>query len=148
MIYELYLVECNNDKTLIIELTKAKRRQIHHAGSKAEVLKKLDAWEGCIGIIDEDPEDPQPKKLRSVRLDHVEYDIKVGKYKGNVIVVLCPELEEWVAKVARNTGIRKEINAKDLEDEREFQDVIRELISSNPEPEPIRRLRDILLRGI
>ena len=78
----------------------------------------------------------------------MEYDIKVGKYKGNIIVVMCPELEEWVAKVARNTGIRKEINAKDLEDEREFEAVIRELISSNPEPEPIRRLRDILLRGI
>jgi len=148
MFYELYLVECNNDKTFIIELTKAKRRQIHHAGSKAEVLKKLDAWEGCIGIIDEDPEDPQPKKLRSVRLDHVEYDIKVGKYKGNIIVVLCPELEEWVAKVAKNTGIRKEINAKDLEDERKFETVIQELISSNPEPEPIRVLRDILLKGI
>ena len=148
MFYGLYIVECNNDETLIIELTKATRRQIHHAGNKAEVLKKLDTSDGCIGIIDEDPEDPQPKKLRSVRLDHVEYDIKVGKYKGNIIVVLCPELEEWVAKVAKNTGIQKEINAKDLEDERKFETVIRELISSNPEPEPIRRLRDILLKGI
>ena len=148
MFKKLYLVECNNDETLIIELTKANRRQIHHAGNKTRVLKRLDDCEGCIGMIDEDPGAPQPKKLRSIKLELVEYDIKVGKYKGNIIVVLCPILEEWVAKVTKNTGIRKEINAKDLEDERKFQDVIRELISSNPEPEPIRRLRDILLRGI
>jgi len=132
-------------------LAKVKPDQIHHAGNKSNVLKQLDKcdkWGDCLGLIDEDPESPQPPKLREIRLEPAGYDIKVGKYKGNVVVVLCPELEEWVAKAVKNTDIRKGINAKDLEDERKFETIIRELISSNPEPEPIRRLRNILLKGI
>jgi ribosome assembly protein YihI (activator of Der GTPase) len=151
LFYDRYLVECNNDKTLVMLLAKVKPDQIHHAGNKSNVLKQLDKcdkWGDCLGLIDEDPESPQPPKLREIRLEPAGYDIKVGKYKGNVVVVLCPELEEWVAKAVKNTDIRKGINAKDLEDERKFETVIRELISSNPEPEPIRRLRNILLKGI
>jgi hypothetical protein len=150
MFYYRYLVECNNDKTLVMELTKVKPGQIHHAGSKSSVLKQLDKWKDCMGLIDEDPESPQPPKLRGIRLEPAGYDIEVGKYKCNVIVVLCPELEEWVAKVARNAGIQnaihKNIDVKTLKrDEREFQTVVRELASLNPEPEPVRQLRDLLL---
>jgi hypothetical protein len=54
-----------------------------------------------------------------------------------------------VAKDARNAAIRKDIDAGDLEDdEAKFKTIIRELATSNPEPEPIRLLRDILLKGL
>jgi hypothetical protein len=134
-------------------LAKVKPDQIHHAGNKSNVLKQLDKcdkWGDCLGLIDEDPESPQPPKLREIQLKPAGYNIKVGKYKCNVVVVLCPELEEWVAKVARNAGIQnaiqKNIDVKTLKrDEREFQTVVRELASLNPEPEPVRQLRDLLL---
>jgi SepF-like predicted cell division protein (DUF552 family) len=135
-----------------MEIAKVKPGQIHHAGSKSGVLKKLDKWKGCMGLIDEDPESPQPPKLREIQLEPAGNNIKVGKYKGNVVVVLCPELEGWVVKVARNAGIQNgipvEIDAKTLKrDEREFQTVIRELASLNPKPEPVRQLRVLLLGG-
>lgn len=134
---------------VVIELTRVERGSIIHAGGKPNVLKMLEKCINCLGLIDEDPRSDQPPRLWGVKLEPAGHDIKVGKYKGNVVVVLCPELEEWVAKVARNAGIRKDVDARDLEDdEAKFKTVIRELAASNPEPEPIRLLRDILLKGL
>lgn len=149
MVFDHYVVECKNDERFVIELIRKKSGSIIHARGKPNVLKNLERCNNCLGLIDEDPISNQLPRLRGVKLEPVGYDVKVGKYKGNIIVVLCPRLEEWVANVARNTGIQKEIHASILRtDGRKFEAVIRELISSNPEPEPIRLLRDILLRGI
>jgi hypothetical protein len=149
MVFDRYVVECNYDKMVVIELTRVERGSIIHAGGKPNVLKMLEKCINCLGLIDEDPRSDQPPRLWGVKLEPAGHDIKVGKYKGNVVVVLCPELEEWVAKVARNAGIRKDVDARDLEDdEAKFKTVIRELAASNPEPEPIRLLRDIFLKGL
>jgi hypothetical protein len=149
MVFDRYVVECNYDKMVVIELTRVERGSIIHAGGKPNVLKMLEKCINCLGLIDEDPRSDQPPRLWGVKLEPAGHDIKVGKYKGNVVVVLCPELEEWVAEVARNAGIRKDVDARDLEDdEAKFKTVIRELAASNPEPEPIRLLRDILLKGL
>jgi hypothetical protein len=149
MVFDRYVVECNYDKMIVIELAKVKHGSIIHARGKPNVLKILEKCNNCLGLIDEDPISDQPPRLWGVKLEPAGHDIKVGKYKGNVVVVLCPELEEWVAKVARNAPIRKNIDARDLEDdEAKFKTVIRELATSNPELEPIRLLRDILLKGL
>jgi hypothetical protein len=148
MVYDCYVVECKNDVAFVKELTKGKYKQIYHAGNKTNVLKKLGKWSNCVGLIDEDPRSHQPPKLRDIQLQDVGNDIKVGKYNDNLIVVLCPRLEDWLEKVARKARIQKDINAKDLEDEKRLVNVIQKLTASNPEPEPIRQLRDLLLRGL
>jgi len=149
MVYDYYVVECNNDVAFVNELMNGKyKEKIIHAGNKTNVLKTLEKRSQCVGLIDEDPSSSQPPKLRDIQLQDVGNDIKVGKYKGNLIVVLCPRLEEWVEKVVRNAGIQKNIKAKDLEDEKRLVNVIQKLTTSNPELEPIRRLRDLLLRGL
>jgi uncharacterized coiled-coil protein SlyX len=109
----MYLVECKPDEILIKVLTSASRRQIRHAGNKSELLKKLtERFTNAKGMVDEDPLSHQPPHLRKFEEKHelAMYDLKVLHQKSgnNTLIVLCPRLEDWILKAAREANINLE----------------------------------------
>jgi len=100
-------VECKADFVLVLKVASVRPRDIVHEGGKTEVLKKLERYPDSVGLVDEDPWALQPPILRSysteVSLD--EHGIRVLRRGKNVLIVLCPRLEEWVIGAARKSGI-------------------------------------------
>jgi len=132
MPYSRYIVECNNDKILVRGLLNIKLGQIHHAGSKTEVLKRLTKYSDSLGLVDEDPDSPPPPLMRSITLEDIGHGIKLGKLRGNMLVVLCPRLEEWVVEAAKEADIGLQRSPKELHlDTKRFRDVIQGLIGSD-----------------
>jgi len=106
----MYLVECKPDEALVRSLTKTSKKQINHAGNKPELLKKLVKHHAnSVGVIDEDPASHQPPLLRSFTLKEElrKYEFKVLFYrkKNNTLIILCPKLEDWILKAAREAHI-------------------------------------------
>lgn len=82
----MYLVECKPDTVLIITLTLTSRKNIVHAGSKSELLKKLtERYSNSKGIIDEDSWSIQPpylqkfKERQDLTRHNLKYYIKQAK---------------------------------------------------------------------
>jgi len=92
-------VECKADFVLVLKVASVRPRDIVHEGGKTEVLKKLERYPDSVGLIDEDPWALQPPILRSysteVSVD--EHGIRVLRRGKNVLIVLCPRLEEWAS---------------------------------------------------
>ncbi len=96
-------VECNPDELLVRKLGIPKK-YIRHAGSKGNVCRKLEKSTGNIGLIDEDPESPQPSYIKrlinaSQNLDRYhKFGIKVlrDERRDNLVIILSPRLEEWI----------------------------------------------------
>lgn len=106
----MYLVECKPDSILVEYLASASRRSIRHTGGKFELLKILaDRETGAKGLIDEDPGSYEPPHLERfrVRYNLTNHGFKVLHYesRNNVLIVLCPRLEEWVLKAAKEANV-------------------------------------------
>jgi len=60
-------------------------------------------------LLDEDPYSGQPRYVKEARLknDLPEHDIKILHHSSanNHLIVLCPALEEWILRAARESGI-------------------------------------------
>lgn len=121
-------VECYPDKTLVNCLGISKR-EINHAFSKGNVCNKLEKSKNSKGMVDEDPSSAQPGYIQKLKIISDENDIRVlyGKEGKNLMIVLCPRLEEWILKAA------KEVNANmkkyGLPDD---ADKLHKIISSKP----------------
>ena len=103
-------VECKPDLTLVKTLTGITRREItHELKGKGEICNRLKKTTKCKGLIDEDPSSGQPRYVREARLENdlTEHDIRVLRHDqtDNRLIVICPRLEEWVLKAAREVGI-------------------------------------------
>jgi len=103
-------IECKPDYVLVNTLTKFPRKEIiHEFKGKFEVCKRLEAMSDSRGLIDEDPASIQPAYMKGLILanDFAENDIKVfgDSRNNNNLIVLCPRLEEWILKSAREAGI-------------------------------------------
>lgn len=99
----MIFVECKPDLLLVQKITGISKKKILHSGNKGEVIKNLSRHKNSIGLIDEDPGDSQPKYIASMLLlkDDRDSDLKIYRdNKNNVLVVLCPVLEEWILKTA------------------------------------------------
>lgn len=85
-------------------------KKIIHANNKGNVCKKLQKNKNAIGVVDEDPESAQPSYIGKLQLYNHEYDIKHFREKksGNVLIVLCPRLEDWILKASKEAGIQVE----------------------------------------
>ncbi len=97
-------VECSPDAALIVKLG-VPGREIRHSSGKGEVLKRV-LRGPSIGIVDEDPESPQPRRLEEFRLERDLGHLKVLRSMGGVsyLVIICPVLEAWVLRAARMAG--------------------------------------------
>lgn len=106
----MIFVECKPDYTLVKYITNIRRRDIiHEFQGKGGVCNQLRKRRNCKGLVDDDPFSVQPRYVQNARLedDLSEHDIKVlhDDINDNYLVVLCPRLEDWVLKAAREAGI-------------------------------------------
>ncbi len=103
-----YYVECEADRTLLESLG-VPRRSIQHrkVTGKGEVVKNLESCRGAVMITDEDPMSARPQGLRSLPMEELpEYHLKIVRSGQNVMVILCPRLEEWLLWLAERSGVR------------------------------------------
>ena len=100
--------ECKPDSALVRTLGIQKKQIIHQQG-KPEVCKQLAKRENWMGLVDEDPSSVQPSYLKRLQVKEnlPTYGLKIlnDNSKNNDLFVLCPLLEEWVLKAAKEAGI-------------------------------------------
>ena len=101
----IYL-ECNSDRALVSALGIPKREMIH-AHSKGNLCNRLAKSRDCIGLVDEDPESRQPTYIGKLHTQGRWDDVVLlhDKLSNNNLVMLCPRLEEWVLKAAKEAGV-------------------------------------------
>jgi len=109
---EYVFVECDPDELLVKKMGFPKK-MIIHAGNKPRVCKRLKDNDNCCGLVDEDPYSVQPEYLKNLlnnprSLITNTNDIKVvyDAKRNNYIIILCPRLEDWFVRTARDSGIR------------------------------------------
>lgn len=105
----MIFVECKPDLLLVGKITGKSKKELLHSGNKGGVIKNLSRSKGAIGVVDEDPGHAQPKYIHSMVLvkDDRQSDIKIYRdSKYNLLVVLCPVLEEWVLKTAKLANVK------------------------------------------
>ena len=76
------------------------------------IKKLIQSSEPSKGLIDEDPQSPQPPLLRRFKPLSDERSAKLKIYEdknGNRIIMLSPNLEEWIIGSAREIGLKAEI---------------------------------------
>jgi len=85
------------------------KKQIICQQGKPEVCKQLGKQENWIGLVDEDPFSVQPSYLKRMPMkeDLPVYGLKILKdtSKNNDVIILCPRLEEWILKAAKEAKI-------------------------------------------
>ena len=100
--------ECKPDSALVRTLGIPKKHIIHQQGKPA-VCKQLAKREKWKGLVEEDPFSVQPPYLKKLRvmedLSHYGLRILNDTSKNNVLIILCPRLEEWVLEAAKEAGI-------------------------------------------
>jgi len=150
-------VECKPDASLVRGLTGLSRRQIvHEFKGKYEVCKRVSGQTECKALVDEDPGSIQPPYLARINLveELPQQGLKVfqDKSRGNLVVVMCPKLEDWILRAAEDAGLlvssyslpnssrslHRVINANIVKLERLLQDLI------NSGSERVRTLRRLL----
>lgn len=101
----MYL-ECYPDKALVRALG-IRKKEIYHAGSKGNVCKKLEKSSKSKGLVDEDPFSTQPSYVGKLKTNSYEYDIKLlyDEKAKNHLIVLCPRLEDWILKAAKEAKV-------------------------------------------
>jgi hypothetical protein len=103
-------VECKPDTILVRTLTGLPRRDvIHELKGKYRVVDRVSKGSNLKGLVDEDPLVPQPVYLEDM---DVLVDLPGGGLRllhdaarGNRIIILCPRLEEWTVRAARDAGV-------------------------------------------
>jgi len=102
-------VECKADFTLVESITEIPKKEIIHEGGKSEVCKKLEKKKNCKGLVDEDPWSVQPPYVKKLGMkeDLSSYDLKIlhDNSNKNALIVLCPRLEEWELKAAKEVNV-------------------------------------------
>lgn len=105
-------VECKAEQALVRCITNITRREIVHEPGKSRVCKRLAEQGNCKGLVDEDPYSAQPHYMKKLRLetDLAQEELKVfyDESNGNHLFVLCPRLEQWVLKAAREANLNME----------------------------------------
>ena len=104
-------VECNPDEVIVRFLTGLSGRNIiHDFRGKYELCKLLRLRRNDIALIDEDPGKLQPSYLKQItpveNLTHLGLKTYVDNSRNNRIVLICPELEGWILRAVRDSGLR------------------------------------------
>ncbi len=107
-------IECDSDFTLLKSVSSIPRSQVmHELKGKSEICRKLATHAtNCGALIDEDPNSVQPPYLQVVRQRGTEQTFPEHGFKvlhdsklNNYLVVLCPKLEDWSLKLAKDAGV-------------------------------------------
>jgi len=99
-------VECKSDFIMVNTLGVFKQNIIH-AGNKSKVCKRLEKSDFSKGLADEDPSSEQPSYIDQLNLIQNQHEIKIfqDNKRRNYLIVLCPRLEEWVLKAAKEADL-------------------------------------------
>jgi hypothetical protein len=103
----MIVVECNTDE-LFIKTMGFARKEIHHAGNKGNVIKKVRKLKKAVGIIDEDPHSEQPGELKNYETAQKKKTIELLKKKNDkdkFLIQISPDLEHWILSRAKVTKI-------------------------------------------
>ncbi len=105
-----FYVEDVAHRELILVLTKVSRKQVRFKGMcKTEVLKALkeESEKHIVGVVDEDPDKNQPPLLRNFEefANDERANIRILRLDKAKLIILRPRVEEWILKVARNSGL-------------------------------------------
>ncbi len=126
---KIVYVECKPDHTLARKLLH-KDADIVHSGNKPGVIRALlKERQGChkevVGMIDDDPDSPQPALLKSSFMDDQRFEslqhlyVKTLKGCGKEIrlIVIKENLEDWILKASgecrvdvEKFGLSKSVN--------------------------------------
>jgi hypothetical protein len=103
-------VECRPDLTLVQALTQLPRREIaHELKGKYEVMKRLSSLRNARAMVDEDPGANQPAYLCRMQVlrDLPQRGLKIVEdvSRNNRVVILCPKLEDWIIRAARDAEL-------------------------------------------
>jgi hypothetical protein len=100
-------VECKPDEALAGALG-ISRRDLEHAGNRAGVCAQVARRSGMTGMIDEDPGAAMPHYMKALTDQGMEHDVRVlyDSARKNRLVVICPRLEDWLVKSAKNSGLK------------------------------------------
>jgi hypothetical protein len=102
----LYL-ECSADEVLA-QVAGVPVRAIIHSHGKGKVSKSLAKNSGVTGMVDEDLGSAEPRTLSQYALVSDTHDLKlrIDKSRNNRLVVVCPDLEEWLVKTAKSASVK------------------------------------------
>src|SRR4030042_4571504 len=106
-------VECKPDYALLkCILNLSKKQIIHEFKGKYEICRKLQNQHNLKALIDEEPWGHQPRYIEIVKgaggeKEITEHGIKVLRDKSlnNYVIMLCPNLEQWIIKATVEAGI-------------------------------------------
>ncbi|NNN07413.1 MAG: hypothetical protein HKL90_16105 [Elusimicrobia bacterium] len=103
---KMVFVECNADVALVSALGLPKA-SVDHAFDKGRVCRRVEKNDESVGMIDEDPNAPQPAYLDALAASPDAHGVRsLQDRSGRTrIVVLCPRLEDWLAKAAKDAGV-------------------------------------------
>lgn len=103
-------IECKADQALVDILSGFPPAEIvHELKGKYEVLKLLAKRSNSVAMVDEDPGTYQPPYLEMLEVqDNFEpfgLEVRLDKEKANLVVILCPRLEEWIIEAAKEADL-------------------------------------------
>ena len=109
----MLFVECKPDYSLATLLSS---KRVEHAGNKSGVIRKLvrgsgvPNFENSTGMVDEDPLSSQNPDLAQFtdleKLNKARINVLYYRWLNNILVVLCPRLEEGRLAAAKEAKIR------------------------------------------
>lgn len=104
----MIFIECKPDEALLKSLGVTKKR-VDHRGNKPEVCKALEKNNNSKGLIDEDPWSVQPSYMDRLYItQNLKEDMGIVVFsdeKENIVIMLCPRLEEWILSVAKECKV-------------------------------------------
>ncbi len=104
----IFLVEDDAHKFLL-RFFGVPRKNILAMGSKGNVIRRLNEHPGATGIVDEDPGYDPPHEFANYRLtepgEGVQLQLRTRQGGGQSLIVLCPEVEDWLLQRARISGV-------------------------------------------
>ncbi|HAV42639.1 TPA: hypothetical protein DCX15_01290 [bacterium] len=123
-------VECKADKVLVRALG-IPEEEIEHAGGKTGVCKRLGNSRNSKGLVDEDPLCVQPSYIEALKSLSVKNNVKLlyDEESQNRLIILCPRLEGWILKMAREGGVE----VKDYGLPAENEDKLHRVVNTNLE---------------
>ncbi len=148
----MIVVECFSDTYFINRLLP--REKVLHAFSKGNVLNTVNDRTNVVGLIDKDPDEPQPGALEEYIPVHQTDGMTVLIKRGNNtvrLIELNPRFENWIIGRAGAIGLNlrdfnlpstaKELHAiQRIEKDPRFHRFIDSLIAKDPMMETIREV--------
>ena len=124
----MIIVEGKRHGGLVRAVIRLPRREVvRETKGKSGVAARLQEAQNSIGLVDEDPGDIQPAYFRGLTQlgdDPPAYDLRLLRngVRGNRVVVLCPNLQEWLLRSASSVKLDLEryglpLNLRELHDE-------------------------------